>query len=135
MIRKLISAAAIACCVLAVGCSSTPSPAKPSAAAPVAAAPAPAAASSATPDAKIVMVPMTSDLTALTKAARSEGYTPRTRNGTVVFCKTDQQIGTRFQSMSCISQDDVALVVQRAQDQRNDVQALQRKSLNGPTGN
>lgn len=80
-------------------------------------------------------VPLTSDLDALTKAARSEGYVPRNHSGTIVFCRTEPQIGTRLQSTSCISQADVANVVQRSIDNRNSIDALQRKSLNGPVGN
>jgi hypothetical protein len=81
------------------------------------------------------MVPVSPDLAALTKTAHAHGYTPRSRNGTVVFCKSDPQIGTRLTTMSCISQDQVASMVQASVDNRADVQALQRKSLNGPSGN
>jgi hypothetical protein len=60
---------------------------------------------------------------------------PRSHSGTIVFCRTEPQIGTRLQSTSCISQADVANVVRRAIDNRDSVEVLQRKSLNSPQGN
>ena len=80
-------------------------------------------------------VPMTPDLAATVKSARAFGYYPRNHNGTIVYCKTEPQIGTRLNSTSCISEADVTLIVQRSIDNRNDVEALQRKSLNSPQNN
>jgi hypothetical protein len=129
MRTMLSAAAAIVCGSLIAGCSSAPTTeAQPSVAAVPAVAAAPA-------EPAVTMVPVTPDLAALTKSARAHGYTPRSRDGTVVFCKTDQHVGTRFETMSCISQADVANVVHRADDEKQDVQAMQRKSLNQPTGN
>ena len=88
--------------------------------------PAPAAAAHATAS---TTVPLTADLDALAKAARTQGYVPRNHNGTIVFCRTEPQIGTRLVSTSCISQADVANVVQRSIDNQGSVEAMQRKSL------
>ena len=78
---------------------------------------------------------MTPELAETTKSARALGYYPRNHNGTIVYCKTEPQIGTRLNSTSCISESDVALIVQRSIGNQNDVGALQRKSLNSPQGN
>ena len=74
-------------------------------------------------------MPLTPDLDALTKAARTQGYVPRSHNGTIVFCRSEPQIGTRLESTSCISQADVANVVQRSIGNQDSVEAMQRKSL------
>ena len=80
-------------------------------------------------------VPLTEDLAALTIAARAQGYVPRNHQGTIVYCRTESQIGTRLESTTCISQADVAIVVQRSTDNQDTIKAWQRKSLNGPQGN
>jgi hypothetical protein len=123
---------AATCLAMISGCSSAPAAHPVTAEAQLAGPPVPAAMvqTSAT-----TTVPLTSDLDELTKAARKEGYVPRSHSGTIVFCRTEPQIGTRLQSTSCISQADVANVVRRAIDNRDSVEALQRKSLNSPQGN
>lgn len=68
-------------------------------------------------------------------AARSLGYVPRTHNGTIVYCRTEPQIGTRVQSTTCISQEQVASAVQRSVGNRVSVEDLQRKYLNQPVSN
>lgn len=98
-----------------------------------AAPPTPAAA--APPATASKTVPMTPELAATVKQARAMGYYPRNHNGTIVYCKTEPQIGTRLNSTSCVSEADVTLIVQRSIDNRNDIEALQRKSLNSPQGN
>jgi hypothetical protein len=125
-------ALAASCLTMISGCSSAPAAHHVTAEAQLAGPPVPAAMVQTS---GTETVPLTSDLDALTKAARTEGYVPRIHSGTVVFCRTEPQIGTRLQSTSCISQADVANVVQRSIDNRNSVEALQRKSLNGPVGN
>jgi len=133
-----------ACLTMISGCSSAPAakaeaqvsvpPAAPAVGteAQLAGPPAPRALAST---AATTTVPLTSDLDALTKAARSQGYVPRTHNGTVVFCRTEPQVGTRLQSTSCISQADVANVVQRSIENKDSVEAMQRKSLLQGAGN
>lgn len=122
----------IACLAMISGCASTPAAPAATADAQVAGPPVPPALAGTPVSTK---VPLTSDLDALTKAARTQGYVPRNHNGTIVFCRTEAQIGTRLQSTSCISQADVANVVQRAEDNRTSVEALQRKSLLQGAGN
>ena len=133
-----------ACLTMISGCASAPAakaeaqvsvpPAAPAVGteAQVAGPPAPAATAQ-TP--ATATVPLTSDLDALTKGARAQGYVPRNHNGTIVFCRNEAQIGTRLQSTSCISQADVANVVQRSLDNKASVDAMQRKSLLQGAGN
>ena len=131
---KTVLASALAASFLAMisGCSSAPAAHAVTAEAQLAGPPVPAAMAQ-TP--ATTTVPLTSDLDALTKAARTQGYVPRNHNGTIVFCRTEPQIGTRLQSSSCISQADVANVVQRSIDNKDSVEALQRKSLLQGAGN
>jgi hypothetical protein len=128
----LTAAFAISCLAMVSGCSSAPAAPAVVAEAQVAGPPAPAATAQ-TP--ATTTVPLTSDLDALTKAARTQGYYPRNHNGTIVFCRTEPQIGTRLQSTSCISQSDVANVVQRSIDNQASVDAMQRKSMLQGAGN
>jgi len=80
-------------------------------------------------------VPLTADLAALTKQARALGFEPRGHNGTIIFCRTSPQIGSRLESTSCISQADVASVSRGSTDSKAGLETLQRKSLNVPTSN
>ena len=108
------------------GCASAPT-----ARAPVA-APAASAAAKAPATAQ---APLTDDAAATMAAARSLGYVPRTHNGTIVYCRTEPQIGTRVQSTTCISQEQVASAVQRSVGNRDSVEAMQKKSLLQSQGN
>ena len=115
--KNIVAAAVAALCLFTIS-ACTSAPAVPYPAAPgVAKAPA------------MTTVPLTADLDALTKAARTQGYVPRSHNGTIVFCRSEPEIGSRLESTSCISQDDVANVVQRALGNQDSVDSMQRKSL------
>ena len=61
--------------------------------------------------------------------ARSLGYTPRVNKGTVVFCKTDAALGTRFTSTHCIPQDQVVSAAHRAQGNKDSLLDNQKLSL------
>jgi hypothetical protein len=74
-------------------------------------------------------VPLSADAEATIKAARSLGYVPRNHQGTIVYCRTEPQIGTRLESTTCISQEQVASAVERAVGNRDSVEDIQRKSL------
>jgi hypothetical protein len=128
----MIATFTLSCLPIFSGCSSAPPAPVAATEAQVAGPPAPAATAQTEATTK---VPLTSDLDALTKAARTQGYYPRNHNGTIVFCRSEAQIGTRLQSTSCISQADVANVLQRSTDNKASVDALQRKSLLQGAGN
>ena len=104
------------------------------ASAPTARAPVAAHAASAAAKAPAT-APVTDDAAAMMAAARSLGYVPRTHNGTIVYCRTEPQIGTRVQSTTCISQEEVASAVQRSVGNRDSVEAMQKKSLLQSQGN
>ena len=104
------------------GCASAPiSPSAPAAAVPArTAAPKPTVPAA---------VPLNADAEATMKAARSLGYVPRNHHGTIVYCRTESQLGTRFVSTTCISQEQVASAVERSVGNRDSVEDMQKKSL------
>ena len=122
-----IVVASLVCAI--ASCASTPSApaAQTPAAAPVAASTANSLAATA--------VPMTAEDTATLNAARALGYVPRNHNGTIVYCRSESQIGTRMQSTTCISEEQVAAAVQRSVGNRDSVEAMQKKSLLQSQGN
>jgi len=104
------------------GCASAPiSPSAPAAAVPARAAVQKPTASTT--------VPLSADAEATMKAARSLGYVPRNHKGTIVYCRTESQLGTRFVSTTCISQEQVASAAERSVDNRDSVEDMQKKSL------
>ena len=104
------------------GCASAPiSPSAPAAAVPArTAAPKPTVPAA---------VPLSADAEATKKAARSLGYVPRNHHGTIVYRRTESQLGTRFVSTTCISQEQVASAVERSVGNRDSVEDMQKKSL------
>jgi hypothetical protein len=53
------------------------------------------------------------------RSARNAGYKIKIANGTTHFCKTEAPIGTRFTSESCVNEEQLTLVLRRAQEQRD----------------
>lgn len=51
--------------------------------------------------------------------ARREGFKPKTRNGTTMFCQTDKTTGTHFETEKCYNQTQLEQIVQQRQDTRN----------------
>jgi len=47
------------------------------------------------------------------------GYRPEQRNGVTVFCKEEVPVGTRFGTKQCVGEQDIQLLVQRVQEQRD----------------
>jgi len=99
-----------------------PLSAAPTSAGPTAAAPAAAAA------------PKADDPAALAKAAATQGYKPRQRDGKTVYCRKESKVGTRFESTTCITQEQVAAVVKRGEGNRDSVEELQHRFMNQPGG-
>jgi hypothetical protein len=50
------------------------------------------------------------------KEMRSAGYKVQTRKGQTLFCKSEAQIGTRFESQVCGSYDEIKKTTQNSQD-------------------
>jgi hypothetical protein len=103
--------------------SPTPSdtaPASSSASASPAAAPAPtssstAAASPSDPSPELI------------KKARSEGFKPeKQKSGETLFCYKDASLGTKFETKKCIKQDELQIVIDARQDQRNQISSKAR---------
>jgi hypothetical protein len=79
---------------------------------PAAAAP---AASSTTNASTTPATPSTDTL----KKARKAGYYTRVRKGQTFFCKKAPQLGTRFESENCISEEQLAMTLEREEAQRD----------------
>ena len=105
-------------------------PAVPSLNAPPArapgASPAPAATAVATsPDAAAA---------ATAKAAHVLGYSPRVREGKTMYCRKDAKVGTRFESTTCVTPEQVSALIIRAQGNKDSVVDLQREANNQQGG-
>ncbi len=113
-----------------VGCASVPTaPRPPVAVAPLAAQP--AAASQPAPASPSAAA----EAEATAKLAASLGYVPRKRNGTMLYCRTEPQIGSHFETTTCITAEQVVSAAKRSEGNRDSVEAMQRKSLLQGAGN
>ena len=121
-LRSLIPALALA---VAAGCASNP-PRGPADTAP-ATAQTPAAAAHAP-----AATPMTygGDETPMSDAelvqsaefdtrVLREGFKPEVRNGTTVYCWTDEDIGTRIPTRKCVNRAELEIMLQQRQAQRD----------------
>ncbi len=52
------------------------------------------------------------------KKARQAGYRAKLKRGATVFCKEQVEIGTHFSTESCINEEQLALVLDREEAQR-----------------
>jgi len=53
------------------------------------------------------------------KKAKDAGYRAKLRKGVTLFCKDEADIGTHFSTEHCINEDQLGLVLERAQAQRD----------------
>lgn len=106
-----------------------PTPAEAPSTAPSATPSAPAAAA-ASPSKATAQPPKTPELTADEKNLLSHGYKLETRDGKKYFCHSESQLGTRFSTKVCRSEEQIAATRQNSKDYLNDVQ---RPSGNGIT--
>lgn len=127
----LIALPALAWLAVLAGCASTPT--QPGTPATVVPAPAQAGAT-ATPAAP-ANAAAAAEAESTAKLAASLGYTPRKRNGTIVYCRTEPQIGSHFETTTCITAEQVASAAKRSEGNRDSVEAMQRKSLLQGAGN
>lgn len=98
--------------------------------APVAATPAQAPAAATTSAAPIgPKVAATTDAAATAKAAHALGYSPKQRNGKTVYCKPEAALGTRLQSMSCYSEEEITAVVRRSIENQDSLARIQKTEL------
>ncbi len=95
----------VATALITAACADAPS--SPPVASQPTAAPIPVAAPALTSSGSVVSPE-------LRKKAAGVGYFPRTRKGVAVFCRKDADIGTRIPTEKCIGEDQVAEVVARS---------------------
>ena len=62
------------------------------------------------------------------KKARMAGYYTRTVNGATRFCKDEAELGTRFKTQNCMSEDMLQMTFERNQQQQDQ---LRRGGCNG----
>jgi hypothetical protein len=56
----------------------------------------------------------------MVKKARSEGFkAEKQKNGATLFCYKDASLGTKFETKKCITPDELQIVIDARQDQRN----------------
>lgn len=60
--------------------------------------------------------------------AQRQGFKPEVRNGVVIYCWTDDDIGSRIPSKKCVNRAQLDAMLQQRQKQRD---ALQRGSASG----
>lgn len=123
MFRSALLAGAL---LMAAGCATTPAASPPPASGAVAGnavatAQAPAYVADETPASQSELV-QSADFT---RNAYREGFKPEIRNGAVVYCWTDDDIGSRLPTKKCVNQAQAELLIQQRQAQRD---ALQRKT-------
>jgi hypothetical protein len=121
--------AVLAAGVVAVALADPPAApeATPAAAAPAASATsAPAASATTAPGATpAAAAPAKESDAVLEKRLTNSGYKPRMRNGTKVWCKKQNELGSRLGGQEvCGTPDELRLVVQQNQDAMKDIQKL-----------
>jgi hypothetical protein len=57
----------------------------------------------------------------LLKRAKDEGFKPEVRNGVTVYCWKDADIGSRFTTKKCVGEDQLQIMLDRRQAQRDEV--------------
>lgn len=124
--------------------STEPQPAPPSSAptfaipavAPLSAPPAKAPGASPAPTAAAVAPsPDAAAAAAVTaKAAHDLGYSPKVRDGKTVYCRKEAKVGTRLESTTCVTLEQVSALVIRAQGNKESVVDLQREANNQQGG-
>jgi hypothetical protein len=107
-------------------------PAVPPLSAPAAKAP---GASPAPPAATAAPSPDAATAAAVTaKSAHELGYFPRVHDGKTVYCHKEAKVGTRLESTTCVTPEQVSALVLRAQGNRDSVVDLQREAHNQQGG-
>jgi hypothetical protein len=123
MLRSALFSAAL---LLAAACASAPpqGASPPSASGTVAgsqgAAQAPAYTEDETPASQSELV-ASADFTA---NAQRQGFKPEVRNGVVVYCWSDQDIGSRLPTKKCVNQTQLQILLQQRQAQRDAMQRM-----------
>jgi hypothetical protein len=59
----------------------------------------------------------------LLKKARMAGYRPETKNGVTTFCVKEAELGSHFETKSCVDQDHLEMVLAARKAQHDQLQA------------
>jgi pyruvate/2-oxoglutarate dehydrogenase complex dihydrolipoamide acyltransferase (E2) component len=121
----------------APGAAAQPEQSKPEASQAAPAANPPPSDHSSTPDPSPAEAPAASKTTQLPpvrvnagpspdilRSARNAGFKIKLANGTTHFCKTEAPVGTRFESETCLNEQQVSLWLIRAQAQKDKLMTL-----------
>ncbi len=68
---------------------------------------------------------------AIDKWLRAQGYKPRDVNGTLRYCKSEQQLGSRFERQVCGTPEELAFAEQQGKDT---VRQIQQNNASLPGG-
>jgi hypothetical protein len=117
--------------------SSTVQPAQSATAVPAAPAPG-STATSATPTAAPTAAPAKADAGTKSdvtpeqmKAFRAAGYKPEVHNGRTLFCRSEPQIGTRFESKTCGDAEEIERSTRNSQELAERIQSKAYTKANG----
>lgn len=106
--------------------------AEPAATAPAANTPtanavsSPAVAGTKTPAAS---APAADDDQASIKAAQQLGLKPKKRGNTMVYCRTEASVGSRFETTTCYSKDQLVALAERSRGNREAVEDARKRGL------
>ncbi len=100
-----------------------------SGAAPAADPPAPASTARPAPPQSAPPAAAHMDSAAIAKAASEVGYKPRQQDGKTVYCRKASAVGTRFESTTCLTEEQVAGAVQRSNGNKETLDTLRRAEL------
>lgn len=123
---RFLRSPAVGFAVIALcGCASAP----PSPTAPAGLAVPTAAAALSGPVIPAGATPAGDQAVAQVKAARALGYLPRRSDEGTVYCRKEAVVGSRFTKDTCIKEDQIADVVQRAINDQGKLETLQRECV------
>ncbi len=91
-----------------------------------------AATSPAVSSAPATSAAVVSDDATLAKQAASVGYKARQQGGKTVYCRKAPEVGTRLETTTCISKEQVSAVLARSQGNKDSIDGMQRAFRNEP---
>ena len=72
---------------------------------------------------------VTTSAQATENAARALGLKPRNRNGAIVYCRSGAEVGTRFETATCYSKEELPAVLQRSLGNQETVEEMRKRAL------
>ena len=71
------------------------------------------------------------DNAAVAKKAKQAGWRPEVQNGDTVYCRSDAQVGSRFSTRRCVNETQLALLIEQAE---YDKDQLKQRGCGGNCG-